>query len=157
MVIRNVFCHQDETIKHLFFQCQFARSIWPVIQVALTLYLPCNVTNIFGNWLNGIDHWFKKIILGRERLHLFDRYGYVEMIKCLTIKTPLFCRLSTSIPILFVYGRLYRVWRTATCLWRSIHGWRLRWRMLFPNVAGRIACDLDLLFRWFYNCSLSDI
>jgi hypothetical protein len=23
-----VFCHQDETIKHLFFQCRFARSIW---------------------------------------------------------------------------------------------------------------------------------
>ena len=37
---RCVFCHQDETIKHLFFQCQFARSIWSVIQVASTLYPP---------------------------------------------------------------------------------------------------------------------
>jgi hypothetical protein len=26
-----VFCHQDETIKHLFFQCRLARSIWSVI------------------------------------------------------------------------------------------------------------------------------
>ena len=26
-----VFCHEDETIKHLFFKCKFARSIWSVI------------------------------------------------------------------------------------------------------------------------------
>jgi hypothetical protein len=31
---RCVFCNQDETIKHLFFQCRFARSIWSIIQVA---------------------------------------------------------------------------------------------------------------------------
>jgi hypothetical protein len=34
-----VFCHQDETIKHLFFQCRFVRSMWLVVQLALTLYL----------------------------------------------------------------------------------------------------------------------
>jgi hypothetical protein len=55
-----VFCHQDETIKHLFFQCRLARSIWSVIQVASTLFSPCSITNIFGNWLNGIDNRFKK-------------------------------------------------------------------------------------------------
>jgi hypothetical protein len=26
-----VFCHKEETIKHLFFRCQFARSIWSII------------------------------------------------------------------------------------------------------------------------------
>jgi hypothetical protein len=57
-----VFCHQDETIKHLFFQCHFARSIWSVIQVASTLYPPRSIANIFGNWLNGIEHRFKKHI-----------------------------------------------------------------------------------------------
>jgi hypothetical protein len=57
-----VFCHQDETIKHLFFHYRFARSIWSVIQVASTLYPPCIITNIFGNWLNGIDLRFKKYI-----------------------------------------------------------------------------------------------
>jgi hypothetical protein len=36
-----------------------------------------------------------KSILGWERLPLFGCYGYVEMTKCLTIKTLLFCRLST--------------------------------------------------------------
>jgi hypothetical protein len=49
-------------MKHLFFQCCFARSISSVIQVALALYPPCNVTNIFGNWLNGIDDGLKKHI-----------------------------------------------------------------------------------------------
>jgi hypothetical protein len=57
-----VFCHQNETIKHLFFQCHFARSIWSVIQVASTLFPPCSITNIFGNWLNGINNRFKKHI-----------------------------------------------------------------------------------------------
>jgi hypothetical protein len=55
------FCHQDETINHLIF-CRFARSIWSVIQVASTLFPPCSITNIFGNWLNGIENRFKKHI-----------------------------------------------------------------------------------------------
>jgi hypothetical protein len=57
-----VFCHHDESIKHLFFQYRFARSIWSVIQVASILFSPCSITNIFGNWLNGIDNRFKKHI-----------------------------------------------------------------------------------------------
>ncbi|KAK1619221.1 hypothetical protein QYE76_024738 [Lolium multiflorum] len=40
----------------------FARSIWSVIQLASSLYQPRSVTNIFGNWLNGIDPRFKKHI-----------------------------------------------------------------------------------------------
>jgi hypothetical protein len=57
-----VFCHQDEIIKHLFFQCRFARSIWSVIQVASILFPPRSITNIFGNWLSGINNRFKKHI-----------------------------------------------------------------------------------------------
>jgi hypothetical protein len=57
-----VFFHQDETIKHLFFQSCFAISLLSVIQVASTLFLPRNIANIFGNWLNGIDNRFKKHI-----------------------------------------------------------------------------------------------
>jgi hypothetical protein len=57
-----VFCHQNETIKHLFFYCRFARSIWSVIQVASTLFQPSSITNVFGNWLNRIDNRFKKHI-----------------------------------------------------------------------------------------------
>jgi hypothetical protein len=57
-----VFCHHGETIKHLFFQCRFARSIWSIIQVASDLYPPRSVANIFGNWLHGIDNRFRTLI-----------------------------------------------------------------------------------------------
>ena len=57
-----VFSHHDEKIKHLFFQCKVARSIWSVIQVALNLYPPRSVANIFGNWLHEIDHRFRILI-----------------------------------------------------------------------------------------------
>jgi hypothetical protein len=57
-----VFCHHDGTIKHLFFQCRFARSIWSIIQVASDLYPPCSVANIFGNWMHGIDNRFRTLI-----------------------------------------------------------------------------------------------
>ena len=57
-----MFCHHDETIKHLFFDRQFARSIWSAIQVPSNLYPPTSVANIFGNWLHGIDHKFRKHI-----------------------------------------------------------------------------------------------
>jgi hypothetical protein len=57
-----IFYHQNESIKHFFFQCLFARSIWSLIQVASTLFPPRSITNIFGNWLNGIDNRFKKHI-----------------------------------------------------------------------------------------------
>jgi hypothetical protein len=57
-----VFCHDGESIKHLFFQYRFARFILSVIQVASTLFSPHSITNIFGNWLNRIDNRFKKHI-----------------------------------------------------------------------------------------------
>jgi hypothetical protein len=50
-----VFSSQGETIKDLFFQCNFARSIWSVIQAASGLYTPTSIANIIGNWLHGID------------------------------------------------------------------------------------------------------
>ena len=56
------FCSHDETIKHLFFQCKFARSTWSVIQIASNLYPPTSVANIFGHWLDGITNRFKTLI-----------------------------------------------------------------------------------------------
>jgi hypothetical protein len=70
------------------------------------------------------------IILGWERLLLFGRYSYVEMIKCLAIKTLLFYRLSTGVSILSIYGRLYSEWRIE----RSVHDLRLQQEILFSNM-----------------------
>jgi hypothetical protein len=57
-----VFCHQDETIKHLFFQCRFARSIWSIILVTSSLYPSTSVANIFGILLQSIDLRFRTLI-----------------------------------------------------------------------------------------------
>ena len=56
------FCLHDETIKHIFFECKIARSIWSTIQMASNLYPPRSVANIFGNCLHGIDNKFRTII-----------------------------------------------------------------------------------------------
>ena len=80
-----VFCHHDDTIKHLFFQCKLARSIWSVIQIASGLYSPSSVVNIFGNGYMRLITCLE-LFLGWERLPLFGRFGYVEMIRFLTIK-----------------------------------------------------------------------
>jgi mannosylglycoprotein endo-beta-mannosidase len=49
------FCDQDETIQHLFFQCPFAKVIWRIVHMAFGVSAPKNITNIFGNWLQGVD------------------------------------------------------------------------------------------------------
>lgn len=59
-----VFCQHNETIKHLFFQCGFARSIWLIIQMASNLYPPCNIANMFDNWLWGTDDKYRILIRG---------------------------------------------------------------------------------------------
>ena len=58
-----VFCHKDETIKHLFFECTFASSIWSIIQIGSTIYPPTSIVNIFGSWLNGVDNSYKQLIM----------------------------------------------------------------------------------------------
>jgi hypothetical protein len=49
-----VFCHKDETIKHLFHECHFARAAWSIVQVAFGFSRPHNVCHMFESWLWGI-------------------------------------------------------------------------------------------------------
>jgi hypothetical protein len=58
------FFHRDETIKHLFFQCCFAKSRWSIIQLASNMYPPTSVANIFGNWLHDIAIMFRTYEVG---------------------------------------------------------------------------------------------
>jgi hypothetical protein len=60
--MRCVFCNHDESIKHLFFSCQLARSIWSIIQMSSSLSPPRSVAHIFGNWLNGVGPRLKILI-----------------------------------------------------------------------------------------------
>ena len=49
-------------VKHLFFECKVAISIWSIIHMGSILYPPKSIANIFGNWLNGVEHRFKRLI-----------------------------------------------------------------------------------------------
>ena len=61
--VKCCFCHKDETIKHLFFECQFARTTWNIVQVATNLYQPRSVANMFDSWLGGINKDSKSLAL----------------------------------------------------------------------------------------------
>ena len=48
------FCDQDETIHNLFISCSFARVIWRIVHMNFNITPPTSITNLFGNWLNGV-------------------------------------------------------------------------------------------------------
>jgi hypothetical protein len=49
------FCNESETVQHLFINCPFVKIIWRMIYLTYNLPPPANVTNMFGNWLNGVN------------------------------------------------------------------------------------------------------
>ena len=49
------FCDQDETIRHFFITCPLARVIWRIVHMTFNITPPTNITNLFGNWLNGVS------------------------------------------------------------------------------------------------------
>jgi hypothetical protein len=98
-----VFCHHDETIKHLFSQCRFARSIWSIIQLAFDLYPPRSVANIFGNWLHGIDNRFRTFI----------RVGALAVIRSLWLSRndKVFSgKVSTPLQVIYRCTGILRLW-----------------------------------------------
>jgi hypothetical protein len=48
-------CDQDETIQHLFIECPLAKVVWRIVHMAFSLSPPKNITNLFGNWLVGVN------------------------------------------------------------------------------------------------------
>ena len=125
-----VFCHHDETIKHLFFQCEFARSIWSAIQIGSTLHPPSTVANIFGSWLNGVDPRFK----------LFCRVGAIAVIWSLWLcrNDKVFNDKNSS-----VMQVIYRCTSTLRA-WSSMQ--RVEHRDLFLEVASRLESAARELF-----------
>jgi hypothetical protein len=57
-----VFCGEQETVEHLFLSCPFAKLIWRTVNFTNNLPPPTNITNMFGNWLNGVDKQSKVLI-----------------------------------------------------------------------------------------------
>lgn len=49
------FCHLEETVQHLFFECPVAKLLWNVVCCALNIKPILNFQHLFGQWLNKID------------------------------------------------------------------------------------------------------
>lgn len=59
------FCGSEDTVNHVFISCHFARLVWRIIYATFDIPSPTNITNMFRNWLNGIDNKTKaKIRIG---------------------------------------------------------------------------------------------
>jgi hypothetical protein len=126
-----VFCHHDEMINHLFFNCCFARTIWSLIKVASSLYPPTSIANIFRNWLHGIDLRFRRLI----RMGALAIYGKNDKVfndkKCSLLQVIYRC-----ISIL--------------CLWSPLQ--RMEHRDLFTEVwLEAMAMDTFFLHGWPHN------
>src|SRR5438128_1562789 len=52
-----------EIIRHLFFDCRLARTVWGLIHLAFGIMKPSSVSNLFGNWLGGFDKEIRNIVL----------------------------------------------------------------------------------------------
>lgn len=160
-------CQQDETIKHLFFQCRFDRSIWSCIQVASDLYPPTSVANIFGNWLHDIDHRFRTLIVWSLWLCRNDKVfndkncSLLQVIyKCTytlrswsalhkVVNRDLFMEVCTRLDV------------TARNTF-SQHGWQHNLRIGLPTVAWAFTQLLIIdMYNAFFNlhrsCVLSDL
>ena len=79
-----VFYHSDETVEHLFISCPFARNIWRLIHFTFNISPPTNITNMFGNWLAGVDKQTKARIRILACVLLFGQFGTAVMILFLT-------------------------------------------------------------------------
>src|SRR6266498_358152 len=76
------FCDSEETIEHLFLFCPFAKMIWRIVYLTFALPPPTNITNMFRNWLNGIDKKTKAKIRIGFRPYV-GQFGSTEIVLCL--------------------------------------------------------------------------
>jgi hypothetical protein len=54
------YCNCVETVDHLFFNCEFAKFIWRIIEIATGLQAPFGSVQFFGQWLNAFKPNLKK-------------------------------------------------------------------------------------------------
>jgi hypothetical protein len=54
------FCHDNETINHLFFECHYAKFMWGLLYLAFNIVPPQSVRHMFGTWLNQFGEKLKR-------------------------------------------------------------------------------------------------
>ena len=57
------FCNSNETIRHLFFDCHHAKSIWRIVHLATGLSPPISISHMLGNWLSLYNKNERNLIL----------------------------------------------------------------------------------------------
>jgi hypothetical protein len=45
------FCIVEESIKHIFFECVYARFVYMVVHIVFRTVPPLNTDNLFNNWI----------------------------------------------------------------------------------------------------------
>lgn len=128
--VKCCFCYQEETIQHLFISCPFTRMIWRIVYMAFNIRQPSNITNLFGNWLNGVAK--------KEKSHIefmcvlcFGRYEMCVMVVSLTKKKAShhFCRLFLWLCIGSICTRLCILGVQPAQEFYSRCGWRVGRRL----------------------------
>jgi hypothetical protein len=108
------FCDSMESVEHLFLYCPFARIVW--VYFTYNILPPTNITNMFGNWLNGVDRNDEaRIRIGVLAL-CWSIWNCRNTIVFDKQKGTIFCRLSDSLRIGYSHG-LYFSRRTSGSLW----------------------------------------
>jgi hypothetical protein len=49
------FCSNFETIQHMFFECNYAKFLWPVLHMVFGITPPCTVANLLGIGINSVE------------------------------------------------------------------------------------------------------
>jgi hypothetical protein len=57
------FCAQQETVQHLFFDCQLARLVWSCVAVAFGFNRPTCVQHLFGPWLRSFSKKQRSLVM----------------------------------------------------------------------------------------------
>jgi hypothetical protein len=120
------FCHKDETIRHLFFECHFACST--------------SVSHLFGGWLEGFSKELKPLLF-RAATTCWSLW-LVEMILFLKIKNIFsLCRLSIRWFTGYVPDYSTERWLLKTWSWWSCNSLRMWPRKFSPGLIG------DLIYK----------
>ena len=55
-------CNLDETNRHLFLECHYARMVWRIIHIATGLSPLRSISHMFGNWLSNQSKEIRNLI-----------------------------------------------------------------------------------------------
>jgi hypothetical protein len=57
------FCCNDGSIRHLFFDCLYARFVWDLVHITFGIWPPLNTNHLFGTWSKSLGGSFKRQLL----------------------------------------------------------------------------------------------